>query len=46
MDKISIERKYILEYIKDTFNDARISSKNITLAKFITVQVTTMLLQY
>lgn len=34
MDKISIERKYILEYIKDTFNDAQISSKEIAFAKF------------
>lgn len=34
MNKISIERKYILEYIKDTFNDAKIISKNITDAKY------------
>ena len=34
MDKISIERKYILEYIKDTLNDTKIKSKYITDAKY------------
>lgn len=34
MDKISIERKYILEYIRDTLAGVKIKSINITDAKF------------
>lgn len=34
MDKITLERKYILEYIRDTLTDIKIKSRNITDAKF------------
>lgn len=34
MDKISIERKYILEYIKDILNDSKIKPRTIDDAKY------------